>query len=57
MKGKRYSTAGNVQAAVTTTLNFISQIGIKQSFNDLIDCTKRCIEAEGDYIDCNKWSK
>jgi len=51
MKGKRYADVKAIQKACTGILAAIPGNELKHSFDMLLDRAKRCIKAEGDYIE------
>lgn len=55
MKGKRYVDVEAIQKASTDILKSMDKNDLKNSFDMLIDRAKRCIDAEGDYL--NKINK
>ena len=46
MKGKRYADIESIQKALTAILKDIPKVELKNSFDMLFDCAKRCIEAK-----------
>ena len=51
MKGKRFASVEAIQKACNDILKDILANDLKHSFEKLLDSTKQCIEAGGDYFE------
>ena len=51
LKGRLFEDVQDNQAAVTSSLRAIPQEDVQRSFQPLLDCATRCIDAEGMYFE------
>ena len=53
LKGRLFEDVQDIQAAVTSSLHAIPQEDVQRSFQSLLDCATRCINAEGMCFELN----
>jgi len=51
LKGCLFEDVQDIQAAVTSSLRAIPQEDVQRSFQSLLDCANRCIDAQGIYFE------